>query len=397
MIWRWLFAVVFAGFSITGVNAQTFSAEAQLDPAQSQIVDQGRNVLVELHLSQGVPFRVSYFEAPYEVRLSFEGLRLDGIDKTALLNSDRVKAVSLHRSILGTASVTLELDGPRVFEQLGLSVATNGSGAVLRGVLSVTDADVFAARASDRAPVQNPESVLTEDEAFVIVIDPGHGGRDPGAQVGEINEADLMLVYARSLREALLRAGIESVVLTRVNDGSVPLARRITVAHEARADMLISLHADILEEGRARGTTVYTLSNAASDAAAAMLAERHERDDLIAGVDLSEQEDGVVQALMALAQTETGPRSRALADHIVEALQTAVPYVNSNPRRSAAFSVLKAPDVPSVLVELGFLSDPKDLENLLSPVWREKAVDALVAAILTWRAEEAAQAANVRR
>ncbi len=235
------------------------------------------------------------------------------------------------------------------------------------------------------------------DRPIVVVLDPGHGGIDPGASRNGVDEAPLMLRFARELREVLLRTGRFDVVLTREADIFVPLERRQSIARAAGADVFISLHADALAEGQARGATVYTLSDTASDLASEKLAERHDRADLLAGLDLSAEDDRVAGILMDLARTETQPRSDALADYLVGALGAHVGPLYKRPRLSASFSVLKAPDIPSVLIELGFLSNPGDLENLLSEEWRARAATAIRDALLAWAVADAAEAALIRQ
>jgi len=234
-----------------------------------------------------------------------------------------------------------------------------------------------------------------DDRGLVrVVLDPGHGGIDPGAEYGGMNEADLMLTFARELRVELLRAGGFDIVLTRDADVFVPLETRISIARAAEADLFISLHADSLPEaaGQAHGATVYTLSEEASDEASQTLAERHDGADLMAGVDLSGQGDEIALVLMEMARMETQPRADRLAAHLVDGITDATGRMNSRPLRSASFSVLKSPSVPSVLVELGFLSSPRDREKIASPEWRAKAAAGMRAALQAWAAEDATRA-----
>jgi N-acetylmuramoyl-L-alanine amidase len=229
-----------------------------------------------------------------------------------------------------------------------------------------------------------------------VVLDPGHGGVDPGAERDGVREADLMLTFARELKEVLRRAGMQ-VVMTRDADVFVPLETRITVARAAQADLLLSLHADALAEGRATGATVYTLSETASDTASAKLAERHDRADLLAGVDLTRHDDVIADVLMDLARLESTPRSDHLADAVVEGLRQSVGGLHKRPRLSAGFSVLKSPDIPSVLVELGFLSSDRDRARLTDPDWRRRAAEGIRDALQAWAVEDAAEAALLRR
>ena len=231
----------------------------------------------------------------------------------------------------------------------------------------------------------------------MIALDPGHGGVDPGAQRRGQDEADLMLVFAIELREVLLRSGLFDVVLTREGDWFVSLPERVTIARGAGAAAFISLHADALAAGDARGATVYTLSETASDAASEALAESHDRADLLAGVDLAGSDDEVADILIDLARLETAPRSDSLADHIVEAMDGAGVELHPHPRLEAGFSVLKAADIPSVLVELGFISDMDDLANLMDPEWRETVQEAIRDALVAWAIADEARVGLMRQ
>ena len=176
-------------------------------------------------------------------------------------------------------------------------------------------------------------------------------------------------------------------------DVFVPLETRISLAHEVGAQVFLSLHADALSEGDAAGATVYTLSDEASDEASATLAERHNRDDLLAGIDLKQQDDVVVQVLMDMARTETKPRTARLADAMVVAIKAADIKMHRHPQQEASFSVLKSPDIPSILLELGFLSSTSDMERLADADWRLKMALAIRDGLKRWAADDAARAA----
>ncbi len=185
--------------------------------------------------------------------------------------------------------------------------------------------------------------------------------------------------------------------MTRDEDIFVPLETRVAIAHQAQADIFISLHADNLRQGGAKGATVYVLSKEASDAATAHLAARHNRSDIIAGADLTGSDDEVAGILLDLARQETEPRSLSLANTLIAGMTEAGGPMNRKPLRKAGFSVLKSADIPSVLVEVGFLSSDRDLKNLRDPVWRNTMVTGIAKAILTWRDTDAARAPLVRQ
>jgi N-acetylmuramoyl-L-alanine amidase len=154
--------------------------------------------------------------------------------------------------------------------------------------------------------------------------------------------------------------------------------------------VFLSLHADALAEGDAQGATVYTLAEDASDEASAALAERHDRDDLLAGVDLSAQDDVVAEVLMDMARTETTPRTERLAKAIVTAIKAADIRMHRHPHQTGGFSVLKSPDIPAALLEVGFLSSDRDFKRLADPEWRAGLAAALVQGLGTWASEDAA-------
>ncbi|MCW5700280.1 MAG: N-acetylmuramoyl-L-alanine amidase [Rhodospirillales bacterium] len=212
-----------------------------------------------------------------------------------------------------------------------------------------------------RAPLRKPHRVSSQ---MVIVLDPGHGGQDPGAiSSSGVREAKITLRAARILRQELLRRGHYRVVMTRDRDTFVRLRDRIRIAREAGADLFLSIHADANPVSWVRGASVYTLSEKASDDEAAALAERENKVDLISGVDLSVEEPEVATILIDLAQRETMNDSARLASMLVDELGRSTALLR-NTHRFAGFAVLKAPDVPSVLVELGLLSNRED-ERLL--------------------------------
>jgi len=184
------------------------------------------------------------------------------------------------------------------------------------------------------------------------------------------------------LRDKLDKTGKYRVVLTRSDDTFVPLADRVRLARSRNAQLFISIHCDALArgDGDAQGATVYTLSDHATDAEAAKLADAENRADVISGVDLSVEPDDIAGILIDLAQRETRAFSQQLAKHVVTELKTAA-RMHKHPLKSAGFRVLRAPDVPSVLIELGYVSSRKDLKELMSENWRTRAGDAIVKAV----------------
>ena len=315
----------------------------------------------------------------------------------------RIAAVRFGAFQPGWSRLVADLAEPMLPTEIGMPVDKDSGTATLEITLKSVDAPAFSDKAgtpvdpSWTAALTTPPKLKTpEDEEFVVVIDPGHGGIDPGAERDDVAEKDLMLTLARSLQDALKRGGVEAI-LTRDEDVFVALETRVAIAHQMHADVFISLHADILAHGRAHGATVYTLSDAASDVATEHLAARHNRSDIIAGADLTGSDDQVAGILLDLARQETEPRSAALAQVMVDGMTAAGGPMNSSPLREAGFSVLKSADIPSVLIEVGFLSSKRDLANLRDPIWRAVMVNAMADAILAWRDHDAARKPLIRQ
>ena len=215
----------------------------------------------------------------------------------------------------------------------------------------------------------------------LIVIDPGHGGIDPGAiGIRKTKEKDVVLAFGLKLRDILKTSGNYDVVMTRDDDEFLSLKKRVRVAREHEADLFIAVHADTVRGQNARGATIYTLSERASDAEAAELAHKENRADIIAGVDLGDENEAVTDILIDLAQRESKMHSMFFAKKAVTEMK-AVTRFTGKPLRSAGFVVLKAPDVPSVLIELGYLSSRQDEAQLTSPAWQDRVAGAMARAI----------------
>lgn len=400
--------VILLWLAATGAAAQEFGALARIDPESSRIVEDGRHgVAIDLHLSQGVPWRVFTLDEPERLVLDFREVDWTGLEAGQLAATDRVGAVRFGTYVPGWSRLVIELTGPMAVDRAALSVDDETAAAHLALRLVPLEAEAFAARAGaprdprwdlpEPAPLAPGRPAKGPDAPLVVVLDPGHGGIDPGAERGGAVEKHLMLTFARELRAALLRAGGVEVHLTRDADHFVSLERRVALAHRAGADVFLSLHADSLAEGLAHGATVYTLSEEASDVASAKLAERHNRTDLLVGADLSRTDDAVTDVLLDLARQETRPRTRSLAEALVDGMANTGGPMNSRPLRHAAFSVLKSADIPSVLIEIGFLSSPRDLRNLQDPDWRAGMARGIVAGLAAWREDDLARRALIRQ
>ena len=216
----------------------------------------------------------------------------------------------------------------------------------------------------------------------IIVLDPGHGGIDSGTNgVNGLMEKDLVLDVATRLARALQKRGDYAVHMTRDSDVYIPLGERVNIGRSWRADLFISLHADSNPDASVNGASVYTLSERGSDKEAARLAREENQSDVIAGVDLAGENSQVAPILIDLAQRDTINRSSRFAQTVVGELSQATDILPRQPHRSAAFVVLKAPDVPAVLIELGYLSNAQDAGQMNTARWRDGVAEAIAGAV----------------
>ena len=401
-----LFSVLLWCFGVgTVVSAQDLSGLARIDADTSQLVDIRDGAEMTLALSQGVPYRVFILTEPNRLVVDFREVDWQALDIAEFDQSEIVTSLRAGTFRPGWSRMVAELAGPYGVETVDLKTDDVTGRATLRLVLQETDADAFHTLAGAPydpqwdlpSPSQIEAPKQRQSGVIRVMLDPGHGGIDPGAERGTVREKDLMLTFARELEESLLRAGGFDVTLTRTGDYFVSLERRIAMAHEAGADVYVSLHADSLADGGAHGATVYTLSEEASDVASAKLAERHDRDELLSGVDLSKADDEVTAVLLDLARQETAPRTTLLAKSLVTGMRNTGGPMNRRPLRQAAFSVLKAADIPSVLIEIGFLSSPRDLQNLQDEAWRVQMADGIRAGLQLWLREDSEMRVLVRK
>jgi len=401
---RFFLTMVLALWALAGfAQAPEMSALARLDPSRSAVQARQDGLVLELGLSQPVPYRAYLLDAPPRLVMDFRELDFGAIAPADLRGADLLGDLRWGRFRPGWTRLVAELPGPMALSEV---VEDTAGDAQIRVRLDPVPASQFPARsgAPESALWDLPQPAVTDpphrrqDGAtpLRVILDPGHGGIDPGAEADGHSEAVLVLTFARDLKEAMTRAGME-VLLTREEDVFVPLETRITVARAAGADLFLSLHADALAEGEATGATVYLLDAAAQDEASQKLAERHDRADLLAGVDLEGHDDAVAGVLMDLARAETQPRSLRLAQVLAGAIKSEGLKMHRHPVQGADFSVLKSPDIPSILLELGFMSSEADRARLLSAEWRGRMAAALVAGIQRWAQADAAEARLLRQ
>lgn len=241
----------------------------------------------------------------------------------------------------------------------------------------------LAASGTAAPPVANPtpaggsELPVAVATRPLVVIDPGHGGIDSGAETADgIKEKDIVLAFALRLQELLVASGRFDVALTREDDTFLRLEERVALARTNKADLFISVHADSFQQPDIRGASVYTRDENATDVLDKVLADNENKTDIIAGFAMPQMAPEVVDILLDLMRREMRHQSFMAAQAIVHQLQPSV-ELRRFPVRQADFFVLQAPDVPSVLLELGFLSNADDMANLLQGEWQDRTADAL--------------------
>jgi N-acetylmuramoyl-L-alanine amidase len=244
--------------------------------------------------------------------------------------------------------------------------------------------EASAPAAGEQTPVMLPGSKA--EGPFVIAVDAGHGGIDNGARGGvtKTEEKNVTLAFARELAAALNKLPDTRAILTREKDEFLSLSQRVQLARSEGANLLISIHADTLRQKDTRGATVYTISDKASDSLAASLAERENLSDQIAGIAFVDEPAEVADILLDLTRRETQAFSINLAQSVVSTFKNEVLLIN-NPHRHAGFRVLTAPDVPSILLELGFMSNKDDEQLLIDPAWQKKVAGLVAKAVEEYR------------
>jgi len=347
-----------------------------------------------MDLDRKIDLHVFTLADPYRVVVDIPQVRFQFPPNTGDSGRGLIKTFRYGLVMAGGSRVVLDVAKPVRIDKAFVVDAADGAPARLVLELSATDRDSYLRRiAQDEkiARAENPAAAApqatsgadSKDPRPLVVLDPGHGGIDTGtkATTGEA-EKDIVLDVAKRLRERIEKSGKYRVLLTRDDDTFIPLADRVRIARGAGAALFVSIHADALprKEGDAQGATVYTLSETATDPAAARLAEEENRADVIAGVDLKSEPDDVAGILIDLAQRETKTFSVQFAHKLVSEMKDSM-RLHKEPVKSAGFRVLRAPDVPSVLVELGYVSNKQDLQSLLSDTWRDHTADCMARSI----------------
>jgi N-acetylmuramoyl-L-alanine amidase len=257
-----------------------------------------------------------------------------------------------------------------------------------------TTASTVAAPKGDRIANAAPDAVSKAPKPFTVVVDAGHGGIDSGAESASGSlEKNVTLMFAQQLRDELGKLPGIRVEMTRNEDTFLRLSERVRIARQYEADLFISIHADTINRGSIRGATVYTVSDKASDADSRAMADRENRADAVAGISFDNETPEIADILMDLTRRETHTFSLSFAKTVVKSLKKDVNMIN-NPHRFAGFQVLRAPDVPSVLVEIGYLSNQDDEKLMLDPAWRSHVAERLATAVGEFASMKTAGALN---
>ena len=398
-----------------GQSSGTMAASSAI-ASDARLAGDARQTRFVLDLDKPIKFRAFALADPYRVVVDLPQVDFRLAAGIGSAGRGLVRAFRYGLVMPGGSRIVFDLTGPaRVansyvleaangqpprlvleLEQVDRTTFVQSLAAEGRPQLKPAIADDVVAAAPAEAPAA-PKPAVPADLRPVVVIDPGHGGIDNGTQAGGPNEKEIVLGFGLALRDRIEKSGKYRVVMTRTDDTFIPLADRVRVARNQSASLFVSIHADALprREGDAKGATIYTLSDRASDAEAERLAEAENKADAIGGVNLTEEPTEVADILIDLAQRETRTFSNRFARLLMGEMKNTV-RLHKHPLKSAGFKVLKAPDVPSVLIELGYVSNKGDLEHLVSENWRSRTVGSMAQAIDAFFAKRLATAGPAR-
>jgi N-acetylmuramoyl-L-alanine amidase len=392
----------FAGFAALicapAIGAEKPAATASVRPGAPhqpvpiviglQLQDRPPQPRLLIEFSDPVPFRTFLLTNPSRIVIDLPEVFWRPAAMPALLGQGIVKNYRFGLFRKDNSRLVLELNRPAKVVSATMLPPKDGAGFRLSIELSPETTAEFAAHSgwprSEFTPRPNEgQKVITATDVHpLIILDPGHGGMDPGTH-GEsgLVEKDIALSVARHLRDRLLQSGRYRVKLTRDADVFIPLRDRVAIARSAHGDLFVSLHVDSNEHREIRGASVYTLSPGASDRETANLAEKENLSGAALGLEPAESKAVADSILMDLGQREIMNLSARFAETIVATLPEATTVHAPLPHRSADFAVLKAPDIPSVLVELGYLTNHDDESQIMTEAWRSRVAAAIAGAI----------------
>lgn len=395
-IWQSLFLTLCLILLISFVQSTRALAQEKTNIAYSaRVVGDNERARILIDFNKEPIFRIRYLANPNRIIVDLEQTKLAFADEQltarGILSDIRYGIMSEDKS-----RIIFTLKTPAVLEDQQLQILEGDTYRLVMDV-SISEQDDFDAVLQEQNWEVVETSALDEDSVakssrirvsenknsdnFVLVLDAGHGGIDGGAEGrnGAI-EKDITLDFVNDLQKAFEEYDGIELLLTRDSDRFMSLSARVQIARDAEADLLISIHADSIRQRSLRGASIYTLSREASDEFASNLADSENLTDVLAGLHIEDAPDDVTGILVDLARRETQGFSDVLADRIVDDFKGQIRLLN-NPHRRAGFRVLLAPDVPSVLIELGFLSNLTDEKLLTDPKWREKTTKLLAKSI----------------
>jgi N-acetylmuramoyl-L-alanine amidase len=382
-----LIAALAAGTAAAATLPLRKSEAAPALAAAIEVTSEGARTSLTVTLSQPVAAAAQLMERPDRVIIDLPEVTFHLPTETGRRREGLIASFRYGLFAPGRSRVVMDLVQPAVVSKLEVQPHPKDGSALLVVELTRSDRDAFRKAASEARPPPAAAAVAPVEEARdrrpLIVLDPGHGGIDPGAAAGGgMVEKEIVFAFTQKLRKRLEASGQYRVLMTRDRDIFIPLGERVRIAQRQRADLFISVHADSISGGQeVRGFTIYTGSERASDAESARLADRENKADQAAGIEAGDAPDeDVTDILKDLTLRETRAFSHGFATRLVGEMED-VARTTRNPHRQAGFRVLRAHDIPSVLVELGYLSSRKDVDLLVSDEWRDKATAAMVTAV----------------
>ena len=341
----------------------------------------GNNEHIALYLNENVNYKIFTTQsAPRRIVIDIPSARWRGNPALPADYHGVIKKIRFGFYSKKTTRIVLEVAQGVSYSHT--TISRQNAQAVLEFDIVPIDAKLIPKTPTKaKITIASPETSPPEKKKPLIVIDAGHGGQDPGTSgFSGTQEKDFTLEYAKALKTALMARGKYEVYLTRSDDRYLLLSERVRLARAVKGTLFISIHADSDPTASARGLSVYTISEKASDKQAEALAQKENKADVIGGMDLSATSKDVADILIDLTQRETRAKSTRFAELLVSSFRKQITVLNHT-HRFAGFAVLKAPDIPSVLIETGFITNPREEKQLLSPVHQEKFLRCAVKAV----------------
>jgi N-acetylmuramoyl-L-alanine amidase len=378
-----------AAISIFGLNFAFASQETKVSAVLLSLETDGE--AVTLKFDRAIDMKIIHLNTPPRIIIDLPETNFSALDNGARL-PELVSAIRFGLMSPGQSRIVLTLSMPAI----ATGDHEGGSSEVHEIRFATVDEIAFSTRSHADSAAQSPVIAAKSDRLgestpengpspFIVVIDPGHGGIDGGAE-GKLGtrEKDVTLAFGQDIRDALKDVPDVKVIMTRDSDVFVGLHERVKIARQNNAELFLSVHGDSIKLENVRGATIYTLSDSASDAISNALANQQNLADSIAGLPPMQPDPEMNSILIDLLKQETATFARELAGQIVLHLKENSVELINNPLRAAGFSVLTAPDVPSILMETGYLSNHEDELLLRDPEWRKRTAAVIAKAIATY-------------